>query len=87
MLSTLYSLNTFSPFLLINSNSAVLCLVAQSYSTLCDPMDCSPPGSSVHEDSPGKNTGAGCHALPCRGSYQIRDGTQVSHNAGRLFTV
>ena len=48
MLSTLYSLNTFSPFLLINSNSAVLCLVAQSYSTLCDPMDCSPPGSSVH---------------------------------------
>ena len=63
MLSTLYSLNTFSPFLLINSNSAVLCLVAQSYSTLCDPMDCSPPGSSVHEDSPGKNTGVGCHAL------------------------
>ena len=31
--------------------------------TLCDPMDCSPPGSSVHRDSPGKNTGVGCHAL------------------------
>ena len=29
----------------------------------CDPMDCSPPGSSVHVDSPGKNTGAGCHFL------------------------
>ena len=27
------------------------------------PMDCSPPGSSVHEDSPGKNTGVGYHAL------------------------
>ena len=27
------------------------------------PMDCSPPGSSVHGDSPGKNTGVGCHAL------------------------
>ena len=27
----------------------------------CDPVDCSPPGSSVHEDSPGKNTGVGCH--------------------------
>ena len=27
---------------------AVLCLVAQSCLTLCDPMDCSPPGSSVH---------------------------------------
>ena len=26
-------------------------------------MDCSPPGSSVHEESPGKNTGEGCHAL------------------------
>ena len=35
----------------------------QSYLTLCDPMDCSPPGSSVHEDSPGRNTGVGCHAL------------------------
>ena len=31
--------------------------------TLCNPMDCSPPGSSVHEDSPGKKTGVGCHAL------------------------
>ena len=30
---------------------------------LFHPMDCSPPGSSVHGDSPGKNTGAGCHAL------------------------
>ena len=27
---------------------SVLCLVAQSCPTLCDPMDCSPPGSSVH---------------------------------------
>ena len=31
--------------------------------TLCDLMDCSPPGSSVHGDSPGENTGEGCHAL------------------------
>ena len=38
-------------------------LVAQSCLTLCDPMDCSPPGSSAHGDSPGKNTGVGCHAL------------------------
>ena len=28
-----------------------------------DPMDCSPPGSTFHEDSPGKNTGVGCHFL------------------------
>ena len=38
-------------------------LVAQSCLTLCDPMDCTPPGSSVHEIFPGKNTGAGCHSL------------------------
>ena len=38
-------------------------LVAQSCPTICDPMNCSPPGSSVHGDSPGKNTGVGCHAL------------------------
>ena len=41
----------------------VLCLVAQSCPALCDPMDRRPPGSSVHGDSPGKNTGVGCHAL------------------------
>ena len=41
----------------------VLCLVAQSCLTLCDPMDCSPPSFSVHWDSQGKKTGVGCHAL------------------------
>ena len=43
--------------------STVLCLVAQSYPTPCDPTDCGPPGSSVYGDSPGKNTGVGCHSL------------------------
>ena len=38
-------------------------LVAQLFLTLCDPEDSSPPGSSVHEDSPGRNTGVGCHAI------------------------
>ena len=32
--------------------------------TLCNPMDCSPSGSSVHGDSPDKKNGVGCHALP-----------------------
>ena len=53
------------PFLVCSRDSlccAVLCLVAESCQTLCDSMDCSPPGSSVHGDSPGKNTGVGCHA-------------------------
>ena len=40
----------------------MLRLVAQPCLTLCDPMDCSPPGSSVHGDSSGKNYGSG---LPC----------------------
>ena len=35
----------------------------QSCLTLCNPMGYSPPGFSVHGDSPGKNTGMGCHAL------------------------
>ena len=38
-------------------------LVAQLCPSLWDPIDCSPPGSSVHRDSPGKNTGVGCHAF------------------------
>ena len=57
-----------------------VCLVAQSCLTLCNSMDCSPPGSSVHGDSPGKNTGVGCHASPTssRGSSPPRNRTWVS---------
>ena len=40
-----------------------MCLVAQSCLTLCHPMNYSPPCFSVHGDSPGKDTGMGCHAL------------------------
>ena len=55
---------TFDPKTQLNLNFLlVLVLTAQSCLTLCDPMDCSPPGSSVHGDSPSKNTGVGCHAL------------------------
>ena len=41
--------------------------------TLCNPTDCSLPGSSVHGDCPGENTGVGWHALlqgifPAQGS-------------------
>ena len=35
----------------------------QSCSTLCDPIDGSPPGSPRPWDSQGKNTGVGCHFL------------------------
>ena len=63
----------------------VLCLVAQSCSTLCNPMDCVLPGSSVHGDSPGRNIGVGC--MPSsRGSYQLRNQTGVSCIAGGFST-
>ena len=39
----------------------MLCLVTQSCLILCNPTDYSPPGSCVN--SPGENTGVGCHAL------------------------
>ena len=47
----------------LGTECTVLCLVTQSRLTLSDPMDCSLPGSSIHGDSPGKNTGVGCYAL------------------------
>ena len=39
------------------AKSLQLCL------TLCDPIDSSPPGPPHPWDSPGKNTGVGCHFL------------------------
>ena len=63
-----------------------LCLVAESCLTLCDPMDCSPPDSSVHEDSPGKTTGVGCHAL-LQGIFPTQGWNPDPLIAGRFFTI
>ena len=49
-----------APLLWIVCCPAALCFVSQLCPTL---MDWSPPDASVHGDSPGKNTGVGCHAL------------------------
>ena len=38
-------------------------LVAQMCPMLCDPMDCSPSGSSIHGIFQDKNTGVGWHIL------------------------
>ena len=43
--------------------STCVCCAKLLQLSLCNPMDWSPPGFSVHGDSPGKNTGVGCHAL------------------------
>ena len=54
--------------------------------TLCNPMDCSPTGSSVHGDSLGKNTGVGCHSL-FQGSSQPKDQNCICCIAGGFFTA
>ena len=54
---------SFVPFCDGVISPCVLRSVTQLCLILCDPVDCSPPGSSVHGDSPGKNTGVGCHFL------------------------
>ena len=43
--------------------SPTLCLIAESCPTPCDPMDCSPQGSSIYGVSPTKNIGVDCHGL------------------------
>ena len=53
------------------------CLADKSYPTLCDPKDCSPPGSSVHETSQTRKLE--WVAVPfSRGSSQPRDRTHIS---------
>ena len=61
-------------------------LVIQSYSTLCDPMDCSLPGPSVHGIL--QERILEWVAIPFfRKSSRPRDWTQVSLIAGRFLTV
>ena len=50
-------------------------LFTQSCLTLCDPMDCNPPGSPAHG------------ILFSRGSSQPRDWTWVSYITCRFFTI
>ena len=45
------------------SNTCMSAKSLQSCLTLCDPMDSSPPRLLCPRDSPGKNTGVGCHSL------------------------
>ena len=66
---------------------SILCsLFAQSCPILCDPMDCSPPGSSVHGILQARILKR-VATLFSRGSSQPRDQTQVSCTAGGFFTV
>ena len=58
--------------------------VAQSYPTLCDPMDCSLPGSSVHGIFQARKLEWVAISFS-RGSSQPRYWTQVSCIVGRCF--
>ena len=63
-----------------------MCVYIQLCLTLCDPMDCSSPGSSVHEIL--QTTILEWVAMPSsRGSSRSGDRTQVSDIAGGFFTV
>ena len=68
--------------LVIWNDQVHLCLATQSCPTLCDPMCCSLPGSSVHGDSLGRNTGVGSHAL-LQGIFP----TQGCRIADGFFTI
>ena len=62
------------------------CLVSQQCLTLCDPMDCSPQGSSVYEILQARILE--WVAMPSsRRSSQLRNWTQVSCITGRFFNV
>ena len=65
-------------------SESVSCSVAP---TLCDPMDCSPPGSSVHEIFFLARILEGVAISFSRGSSQPRDRTWVSCIAGEFFTI
>ena len=62
------------------------CLVAQLCLALCDPTDCSLPGSSVLGDSPGTNIGMGCHSL-LQGIFPTQESNPGLHIAGRFFII
>ena len=60
--------------------------VAQSCPTLCDPMDCSLPGSSIHGIFQARVLDWIAISFSRRSSW-LRDWTRVSHSVGRHFTI
>ena len=74
---------------IINRPLLLILACVQSCPTLCNPMDCSPPGSSSPWYFPGRNTEVGCHFF-LKGIFL----TQGSNShllsptlAGRFFTT
>ena len=61
------------------------CCVSLSCLTLCSPINCSLPGSSVHGNFPDKNTRVGCHSLR-HGIIPTQGSNPVSCIVGGFFT-
>ena len=59
--------------------AAAAAMLLQSCPTLCNPIDGSPPGSPRPWDSPGRNTGVGCHFfLQCR---KVKSESEVAQSS------
>ena len=65
---------------------SLLVLVTKLCPSLCDPMDCSPPGSSAHEILQARIL-EWVAILLSRGSSPLRNQTQGSCVAGIFFTI
>ena len=82
-MDVLYSLITISEKKRHTPPWAVFCLVAQLCLILCNPMDCNQPGSSALGDSPGKNPGVGCLALP-QGIFPTQESNSGLPHCGQI---
>ena len=72
--------------ILLVSSFSCSCLVVKPCRTLCDPMDCSLPVSSVRGISQARILK--CVAISFyRGSSRPKDQTRISCTAGRFFTI
>ena len=70
--------------LAINSLMNMCCLVAKSCPTLCDPMECSPPGPFVRGILQARILERVANSY-CKGFSHFRDQTRII--AGRFFTT
>ena len=86
LLNSFPGLSCFSFFINLLLSEVKWNEVAQSCPTLCDPVDCSPPGSSVHGILQARILEWVAISFS-RGSFWPRDQTQVSHIAGRCFNL
>ena len=82
-----YLNSSYSPSIRMRMCVCVCAKSLQPCPTLCNCMDCSPPGSSAHGDSPGKSTG---ESLPCPPPGDLPNpglNLHLLHWQGVFFTI